>query len=288
MKESNSKDPNRPKRIATTARETSDTLDHVRSKLVEVAQNARIAEEKLRVFADSIERNTDFPELGETEFALGKFQKFVQARARQIETQPFDFSAPVLSTTASTAVSSIISFGGSQNWGFLNEGESWPTWWNRETVDRYAKILDKVNEGLGRLLLAAWDALYTTRHEKWRSVLTQVRELFNQFFECDKIATDEEVRASKFFDPERKGKKSDKEIWKEERLRYVINEKITDRLMSESLESQVGVILKSYEHLNRLHTRGEIDEVLAKAAFVEILSFLKQFIDAIVNQGDLK
>ncbi len=287
MQETSSQDPNRPKRIARTARETSDSLDQVHSVLVKDAQNARIAEEKLRVFADSIEESPDFPGLGQTESALVKYQKFVQTRAHQIKAQSFDFSAPVLSTAASTAVSSIISLGGAQTWNFLDKDENWPTWWNRETVDRYAKMLDKVSAGLGPLLLGAWDALYGTRHETWRSVLTQVRELFNQFFKSGRVAPDEEVRNSEFFDSHRKGKKNEKEIWWEERLRYAVNRKIQNKLVSQSLDSQVGVVVNSHNDLNRLHTPGEIDPVLAKAAFIETLSFLKQFIDGLVDQGEL-
>lgn len=278
-------DANRPKRVARTARETSDTLNQVHKDLVEEAQNARVAEQKLRRFADSIEVSTDFPGLGETESALSKYKEFVQARARETEVQSFDFSAPVLSTVASTAVSSMVMIGetGTQSWDFISEGKDWPTWWNRATVEQYAVMLDKVDAGLGELLLGAWDALYGTRHETWRSVLTQVRELFNQFFKSDRVAPDKEVRNSEFFDPHRKGKKNEKEIWWEERLRYAVNKKIRNKLVSQSLDSQIGVVVNSRNDLSRLHTPGQIDPVLAKAAFVETLSFLKQFIDVLVD-----
>ena len=287
MEKRNLQDPNRPKRVAKTARETSDSLNQVHRGLIEEAQNARAAEIKLRDFADLIEGSSDFPELKGTESALNKYKKFVQARERNIEAQSFDFSAPVLSTAASTAVSSMITFGGNQNWDFVSGGEDWPPWWNRKTVNGYAKKLEMVRVGLGELLLAAWDSLYGTRHEPWRAVLANVRELFNQFFESERVAPDAKVRESQFFNPLREGKKNEIEVWRKERIQYAIQSKVKDAYISENLMSQVDLVLGSYDKLNLLHTRGEINQSIVKPAFVAILSFLKQFIDALTSQGEL-
>lgn len=279
MSHQDNQDPQRPERIAKIALEVRETLDKAHKHHVDKAQEIGYTQHILKEFADQVRVLPDYPGLEHTEKAVISYQDRMENYVTRIQTQNFDISAPVLSTAASTAVTSILSFPQVKHLPFILTPPVPPPWWNLDTINRYSEILEKIQPGLGKLLLGAWECLYATRTEPGRSAMTHLRELFNQFFEI--IAPDEKVRNSVFFNKAEPEKKSDTQIFRKERLKCAVYERIKDENLCRMLDSQIGLVLQSYEDANKLHNRGEVPIELAKGVFVVIFSFVKQFIDSL-------
>jgi hypothetical protein len=58
-------------------------------------------------------------------------------------------------------------------------------------------------------------------------------------------------------------------------------------MTARSLEAEIGLVLEGYENLNELHKRGDVEQQLARGAFIGVFSFLKQFVDALCRQGKI-
>lgn len=207
---------------------------------------------------------------------LKKVEKFMRAREEQMKAEFADVTSAAFVISTSAAISDVVAFQEDLSAPVQVKPPKVPPWWNEDTMEHHAGLLDGVRAGLGSLLRGAWESYYGTTHESSRNALNNLRELFNQFFEV--IAPNKEVRESEFF-KQKKPPNEDK-VHRDERLRYAVH-KIRSKEVAEYLGSQIKPILKTYRKLNLLHKRGDIDRDLVRDTVVATAMYLFQWLTAV-------
>lgn len=79
----------------------------------------------------------------------------------------------------------------------------------------------------------------------------------------------------------KKEKGKENQIYRRERLEYAISTHITNKFTANTLITSIQTILDSYEALNSLHKRGNVNSRTARNAIFTIKHFIDSFTDAI-------
>lgn len=115
--------------------------------------------------------------------------------------------------------------------------------------------------------------LYNTKADNVKMALVATRQAFDHFFE--RLAPDDEVRASKYWKPKlEEGKEN--QIYRIERVRYAIATHVEDTFRASTLLASSQNIIATYNVLNKLHTRGKVNLKATKQAIYTIRHFLEE------------
>jgi len=276
---SQDEDPTRPSRIADMAIEATKGLDKAHEFHIQQAQEIGYVRDTLGGFAMQIREAPDFPGLADTEETFREGLRLLENYNRTSCERSVPVASIFLTATAATAVSDIVCIGLAphKDERSVISAPNLPPWWNLSTMRLYAAQLDGMRPSLGSLLLGAWEALYATRHEAGRTALLNIRELFNQLFEC--VAPDEEVRCSQFFQD-----KEDDKVHRRERLHCAVNKATTSETVAQSLTAQIPSVLNAYKDANELHRRELVSNEAARGTFIALFNFMKEILDALAER----
>jgi len=196
---------------------------------------------------------------------LEKFERYVNLKNTQIQTQLSDVSSVGMAISTSTAVSDIQVLPADLAPAPPEE----LAWWNPNSIEEIAQDFDRVSPDFGRLVRAGWEAFHSATYEPERGTLLFLRELDDQFFR--ELAPDDAVRCSGFF--KKKDAPKEDNVHRDERAKYILS-KIPDKNLADLLDSTLPMLAKLHKDLNKLHKRGRLDPELARQSFIATLEWL--------------
>ena len=281
--DTDNEDPERPARLQELAFETSKKLEERQRQHVVAAQQYGYASVELKAFGRSLTGVRDNPLFAGQEETLKKFQLMVdqtpQAPAVQHVALAATFVTSTGTTTAGIAITSPFEF---EKFKENFRPPSKLRIWTEARVTHYSERLDKIRAGLGTLSLGAWEQYHSGAADRLRGALGSMRELMTQFFAA--LAPDEEVRASDIF----KVKQGDKpqQVYRRERI-MLAGRKINNAALRDLLLSATDDVLGLMEELNRVHTRGDLDDFTVRGTLVSAQSVIDQWVEAIDPDGGI-
>lgn len=206
---------------------------------------------------------------------LEKFEEFINFKKKQIETQPIDISSGALIVSTSSTVSDVIVFSlDSAPSGPIVQAKE-PPWWTPDRIEQCAQEFDDISPGLGSLLKGAWETYYGTTHEPARNSVTNLRQLWDQFFRF--IAPDDKVRQSEFFVEKQPPEKN--KVHRSERIKYAVSI-INNRKFAEYLDSQTANLLELHDKLHILHKDGPIERACVRDTIIATAELLLDWVKA--------
>jgi hypothetical protein len=148
---------------------------------------------------------------------------------------------------------------------------------NRKSREYYSAKFKELNPTLANSYDQVWQTYLGTSSEPHRAALFMMRTLFDNFFAW--LGPDEEVRKSNYWH----SKDGDKpnQIWRSERLAFVLEKKVKDSNRRATLVVESKQITALYEAANEAHNRGSLDEDKASRTLMAMDSFLKDWIDSL-------
>jgi hypothetical protein len=149
---------------------------------------------------------------------------------------------------------------------------------NRETREYYAAKLENCDPSLAKSYNQIWESHLSASSDPQRAALYMMRTFYDNFFAW--IAPDDEVRASPYW--HKKIDEKPNQIWKSERLSYVLNVHVKDENRRKVLEAETKQILVLYKALNEAHDRGSLDENKASASLIAMDNLLRDWIDTLL------
>ena len=278
-KKADKNDPDRPKRIAKKAKEIADFCHDRQQYHAKKAQEYGYSEEIFNLIDSTLQSVPDDPIFAGYEDSLNKFSKFIQHR--ELESQQYSLdvssSAFALGTAITATASTILSEAGIGELLENLKSPEPPSGWTYNRIEQYSARLERLNPELGRLYRAVWQSFYGGAENAERAALLSMRQLYDHFFEI--ISPDSEVRASKYF--ARKNGDKPEQIYRKERIKYAANERVVDRQLGETLESQADYLLDLYDKLNKIHKRGQIEKESVRETLVSMQATMEEWIDAL-------
>lgn len=137
--------------------------------------------------------------------------------------------------------------------------------------------LKRFDPDLAKTCAQIWETQYGTGSDPVRSALYAARQTFDHFF--GKLAPDDDVRASPYW--KRKDGLNPNQVTRAERIRYAINNRVTDEGTRRLLEASTKHGIDTYQLLNQAHERGALDSDKARKAVAAMCHYLEQWADAI-------
>jgi hypothetical protein len=276
----NSNDPERPNRIAKKASEIAHYFHERQQFYAKKAQEYGYSEELFKNISSTMTSTQDNPLYSGLETSLNKFDIFVKAREKQAEKFLFDVSsASYALATSVSSTTSTVTLAANSNMSLADSFDipKPPISWTSDRIELYAARLEKLEPELGRLSRSVWQSYYGGAENAERAALLSMRQLYDHLFQI--LAPDDEIRGTKYF----KEKDGDKkyQIHRIERINYVANTKISDSKLAETLIEQASHLLKLYDQLNKLHTRGKLNRENVKVTLTSMQSTLEEWIDAL-------
>jgi len=140
--------------------------------------------------------------------------------------------------------------------------------------NKVSSILYNLDPSLAKTYNEIEQVYYGTNADNTRSALNSMRQTFDHFFEI--LAPDDNVRQSKFWKP-KNGENDPKMVTRRERINYAINTNIRNSYKARLMKKDVQLIIDSYNALNSLHKRGNVNIKIAKSALYTIKHFIEDF-----------
>jgi hypothetical protein len=272
------RDPDRPRRIAATARDIAEFFAERQRYHAERAQDFGYSKEVFDTVVNSFTNTPDDPVFSATEISLNKFQEFIRGREAKTDALWFDVPSAsyALASTASSTVSVISSIDVGA-WVQKVKPPAPPPHWSKGRIEQYAHRLDSLDPELGKVARSVWQSFYGGAESAARTSIFLMRQLYDHFFSL--LAPDEDVRRSPFF-TEKDGDKPH-QVHRRERLRYAACVRVPDKALGEALYNEAGQILDLYERLNRLHARGPLDPNAVREVLTSMQAVIEQWMDAV-------
>jgi hypothetical protein len=262
--------------------EVANKLDNLQQHLTERAQEAGYARDLFRSLGGYFESVPNEVMLSNVAEPLRRYCDFISAKESYVG------QMSGVDTSAYSTVT-IITSGAEADWAVAydtKQVESAATIFQppmSATPDRtkeYSELLDKINPSLAKTYRSIWETYYGTTDSKNKNSLYSMRQFYDEFFSI--LAPDENVRQSQFY--ELKQGEPERKVTRRERLRYAASIHIKDKELAELLMSQDSVMIETYQKLNHLHQRGEVNEALVREALGSMRALLEQWIEAIVDR----
>ncbi|NLG97117.1 MAG: hypothetical protein GX491_07130 [Chloroflexi bacterium] len=115
---------------------------------------------------------------------------------------------------------------------------------------------------------------YGTTSDNVRASMSIARQTFDHFF--DRLAPDDEVKKTEAWRI-RFEKTGDDKVTREDRVNYAIQAHVKNPQRQTTLINSVDNVIKSYKVLNKLHTRGQINNESCKQAIFVVKKFIEDF-----------
>ena len=144
--------------------------------------------------------------------------------------------------------------------------------------EAYAARLQCLDPQLANTYRAIWEILYGTRRDPLMGALWQIRQSFDHLFSI--LAPDESVRLSEYWS-EKVDRPSPNAVTRRERLTYAAHAGISSPVRKATLLAATEHMIDVYQRVNIAHTRGELDEVKARAALEEMRQIIEGWADAL-------
>lgn len=175
--------------------------------------------------------------------------------------------AHATASTASVSGSSI-----SFDWGPIKKFR-----YTFDTHDDYSKKISMINPALGESFRGIKSAYFGTTTQGLRQALFMARQTFDQLF--DSLVTDDEVREQSWWSPEDLQKP--RMVTRRQRLRYAAEKHVADPAKRKVLLDGIDHMNNVYNGLQKLHSRGVLDEEKDKDVLFEMLDLLKNWVDSL-------
>lgn len=141
--------------------------------------------------------------------------------------------------------------------------------------------LEKINASLSKTYATIWQYMRYPAFDPIRGPLYLMRQTFDNLL--GKFATDEEVMLWKDFQPDKElEKRNGKGVTREQRIKYIANNKIKDPQSCSILISSADHFNKIYKSLNEAHKRGELNDDAAINAIYAGNSLLLKWIKVLI------
>jgi TolA-binding protein len=147
-----------------------------------------------------------------------------------------------------------------------------------ENEESFVAKLNKISPSLSKTYQQIDQIQYGTNADTAKSMDAEARQAFDHFFSI--FAPDNLVKESKYWKQKRQVGREGK-VDRRERILYAINTHVKSKFRANMLIKSVDNIMKAYEVLNSLHTRGNINEKASKKAINTLKQFLRDFTSAI-------
>lgn len=132
---------------------------------------------------------------------------------------------------------------------------------------------------LGRLAKSVWQLFHGNSDGGPRAALATMRQLYDHLFGV--LAPDAEVRQSRFF-AIKSGEKPN-QVSRAERLQFAASKHVSDGALATLLVDNADQVIKTYNRLNMLHVRQELDALAVEQALTAMQAVIRQWVDAIAN-----
>lgn len=144
------------------------------------------------------------------------------------------------------------------------------------THEEYARRLGSIDPSLGETFGGIKNTYFSGSSDSVRQALFESRQTFDHLFSV--LAPDQEVMQQIWWCPEDPAKPNG--VTRMQRMRFAAEKHVLDAGARDSLIKGAGHAIEVYNRLQKLHTRGPLDETRAKPAVLEMLSVIRAWIDA--------
>jgi TolA-binding protein len=147
-----------------------------------------------------------------------------------------------------------------------------------ENEASFVAKLNKISPSLSNTYQQIDQIQYGTNADTAKSMDAEARQAFDHFI--SEFAPDDLVKTSKYWKPKKEVGREEK-VDRRERILYAINTHVKSPFRANMLIKSVDNIMRAYDVLNSLHTRGNINEKASKKAINTLKQFLRDFVSAI-------
>ncbi len=143
--------------------------------------------------------------------------------------------------------------------------------------DKHAVILDRLDPALGETFRSIKESYYGSAFDRVRKALGAARQTWDHLFE--KLAPDDAVRGQPWWSSEDPDKPT--QVTRKQRRRFAAEKYIKDPNQRAVLISGDQHMNDVYDKLQRLHTRGPLDETKDSDALFEMVRLIGVWLDSL-------